>query len=271
MGEDVTVIILPDKLAGYPETLTLERPSGTVTAPAHAATDLEGAVDVLWIATRTFQLRAALDRVRAVPAHIVSLLNGVDHIAVLRSRYGHDRVIPATIAVEADRVAPGRFVQRSPVHLNVASSAEPFLGGVISRLREIAFTCEFIENEQTLLWKKLTFLAPFALVTAASGKNKGEIFADSGWKDKLETAVAEACAVAKADGAEIDVVRLHAFFQSLGPSMRSSMAKDVLAGRQLELDAIGGPVVRGGKRYGIPVPMTTELIETIGAIVAKRA
>jgi 2-dehydropantoate 2-reductase len=144
------------------------------------------------------------------------------------------------------------------------------LGNVIARLRDIAITCEFIENEKTLLWRKLSFLAPFALVTSASSKNKGGVFADSGWKNKLETAVAEACAVAKADGAEIDTARLHSFFQGLPPVMRSSMAKDVAAGRQLELDAIGGPIVRGGKRYGIPVPMTTELIATIEAIVAKR-
>ena len=145
------------------------------------------------------------------------------------------------------------------------------MGGVISRLRDLAFTCEFIANEKTLLWRKLSFLAPFALVTSASGKNKGEVFADAGWKDKLEAAVAEASAVAKADGAEIDTARLTAFFQGLPPGMRSSMAKDLVAGRQLELDAIGGPVVRGGKRYGIPVPMTTALIGTIEAIVAKRA
>ena len=241
-----------------------------VAQPIGTGTSAVKDVDVLWIATRTFQLQAALDAVRTIPMHVVPLLNGVDHIAVLRSRFGHERVIPATIAVEAERLAPGRFIQRSPVQLNVVSSAEPFLGGVIARLRDIAFTCEFIANEKTLLWRKLSFLAPFALVTSASGKNKGEVFADAGWKGKLEATIAEACAVAKADGAEIDTARLHAFFQGLPPGMRSSMAKDVVAGRPLELDAIGGPVVRGGKRYGIAVPMTTELIGTIEAIVAKR-
>ncbi len=263
LGEDVTVIVRPDKLAGYPETLLLERPSGALTAPAKASAKLTQPVDVLWIATRTFQLQAALEAIESVPKTMIPLLNGVGHVAVLRSRYGKDRVIPATIAVEAERLAPGRFVQRSPVQLNLSSSAEPSLGGVIARLRDIAFTCEFIENEKTLLWRKLTFLAPFAMVTSASGKNKGEVFADSGWKDKLEAAVAEACAVAKADGAEVDTARLQAFFQNLPPGMRSSMAKDVAAGRQLELDAIGGPIVRGGERYGIAVPTTIELIATI--------
>jgi len=269
LGEDVTVIVRPERLDAYPKELIAERPSGTITAPAWAVTKLDEAVDVLWIATRTFQLQAALDRILAVPPRIIPLLNGVDHIAVLRARFGHDRVIPGTIAVEAERVAPGRFVQRSPVNLNLASSAEPVLGEIVARLREIAFTCDFIENEKTLLWKKLTFLAPFAMVTAASGKSKGEVFADPAWKAKLEAAIAEACAVAKADGAVIDTARLHAFFQAQPPGMRSSMLKDVVAGRELELDAIGGPIVRLGEQYNIDVPVTRELIAQISARAAR--
>ena len=149
------------------------------------------------------------------------------------------------------------------------AGAEPLLGPMVARLTNLGFTCQFILNEQTLLWSKLCFLAPFALVTSASGKNKGEIYADPAWKAKLDSAVAEACAVAKADGAEIDVSKLRETFDGLPPAMRSSMAKDLAAGRQLELDAIGGPIVRGGKRYGIAVPTTIELIATINAAVAR--
>ena len=47
--------------------------------------------------------------------------------------------------------------------------------------------------------------------------------------------------------------------------MRSSMQKDVAAGRQLELDGIGGPIVRGGERYGIDVSTTAELMAAIQA------
>jgi len=273
LGEDVTVVVRPDKLAGYPEELSLERPSGTLTARAKAVARLTQPVDVLWIATKTYQLQAALDAVESAPNTVVPLLNGVDHVAALRSRYGHDHVVPATIAVEAERLAPGRFVQRSPfVRFNLGAGAEPLLGPMVTRLTNLGFTCQLILNEQTLLWSKLCFLAPLALVTSASGKNKGEFYADAAWKGKFDSAVVEACAVAKADGAEVDVSKLQETFDSLPPGMRSSMQKDVAAGRQLELDAIGGPIVRGGKRYGIAVLTTIELIATINAaVVNKRA
>jgi 2-dehydropantoate 2-reductase len=226
---------------------------------------------VLWIATKTYQLKTALQAVQSSPRCIVPLLNGVDHVELLRAHFGRDRVVPGTIAVEAERIAPGRFVQRSPfVNLNLAASGEQVLGAIAARLRDLEFTCRFIQNEQTLLWSKLCFLGPFALVTSASGMNKGEIYADAEWKRKLMSAMAEACAVAKASGAEVDAAEIQAthiqaIYDGLPPSMRSSMQKDLAARRQLELDAIGGPIVRGGERYGIDVSTTAAVIAMIRA------
>jgi 2-dehydropantoate 2-reductase len=266
LGEGVTVLVRPEKLPGYPANLSMERPSGAITAPAKVARTLTNPVDVLWIATKTYQLKTALPAVQSLPRCIVPLLNGVDHVEVLRAHFGRDRVLPATIAVEAERIAFGRFVQRSPfVNLNLAASGEPLLGAIVARLRDLGFTCRFIENEQTLLWSKLCFLAPFALVTSASGMDKGEIYADAEWKRKLISAMAEACAVAKASRAEVDAAQIQAIFDGLPSGIRSSMQKDLASRRQLELDGIGGAIVRGGERYGINVSNTAALIAVIRA------
>src|SRR5882672_3989688 len=266
LGERVTVLVRPERLPGYPANLSVERPSGAITAPAKVAATLTNPVDVLWIATKTYQLQTALQAVQSLPRCIVPLLNGVDHVEVLRAHFDRDRVLPATIAVEAERTAPGRFVQRSPfVNLNLAASAEQVLGAIVARLRDLEFTCRFMPNEQTLLWSKLCFLGPYALVTSASGRNKGEIYADAEWKRKLISSMAEACAVAKASGAEVDAAQIHAIYDGLPSGIRSSMQKDLASRRQLELDAIGGPIVRGGKRYGVDVSTTAALIAVIRA------
>jgi len=264
LGEDVTLVVRPEKLAGYPEELSLEQSAGVITASAHAASRLTTPVDVLWIATKTYQLESALASIVATPGAVVPLLNGVEHIAPLRSRFGHDRVVPATIAVEAERLAEGHFAQRTTVRLNVAASGEDLLGALLARMQErLGFACRFIPNEETLLWSKMCFLAPFALVTSASRKNKGEVLADPEWKATLDSAVAEATAVATASGAEIDGAVIQKILETSPATMRSSMAKDVVAGRRLELDAIGGPIVRGGEKYGIPVPTTQKLMGMI--------
>src|SRR5437773_6139936 len=114
LGEGITVIVRSERLPDYPVNLSAERPSSTITAPAKVAATVANPVDVLWIATKTYQLEKALESVHSLPRYVVPLLNGVDHVELLRARFGRDRVLPATIAVEAERIAPGRFVQRSP-------------------------------------------------------------------------------------------------------------------------------------------------------------
>jgi 2-dehydropantoate 2-reductase len=52
--------------------------------------------------------------------------------------------------------------------------------------------------------------------------------------------------------------------------MRTSMQKDFDAGRPLELDAIGGAIVRAGRRQGIRTPVTDELIRRVEARLAAR-
>jgi 2-dehydropantoate 2-reductase len=271
IGEEATLIVRPEKLASYPQTLTLTRPSGTLTAPAKTIARLTEPVDVVWIATKTYQLEGALPLIEAEPGIVVPLLNGIDHIAILRARYATERVVPATIAVGADRTAPGQFVQHSMVRLSVATGGEKVLRTVLSDLQaKVGFTCEFVASEATLLWTKLSFLAPFALVTSASGNTLGEILADAEWKAKLEGSFREAAAVATKAGAQIEVEKILASLPSWPASLRASMAKDLAAGRQLELDGIAGPIVRGGAKYGVPTPITSHLVARVEEKVRER-
>jgi ketopantoate reductase len=49
------------------------------------------------------------------------------------------------------------------------------------------------------------------------------------------------------------------------------MAKDLAAGRELELDGIAGPVLRGGVRNGVPTPITSSLVAMVEAAEHARA
>ena len=94
--------------------------------------------------------------------------------------------------------------------------------------------------------------------------------ADPAWKTTMYEAFAEAQAVAEAYGAVIDPARVQAILDSSPPTMRSSMAKDLDAGRQLELDGIAGPIVRGGAQWEIDVPTTKRLVARIEERVRAR-
>jgi 2-dehydropantoate 2-reductase len=262
----VTLLVRPHAHTDHSGMLHLQRPHDAIEAQVEIAARLTAPVDVLWVAVKAHQLVAAL---HAVPADaaigtIVPLLNGIEHVHLLRSLFTHNHVVPATILVSSERIAPLRIVQRS-LFANLALSmiGEQRLQGVAERLRHAGFSCEFRADEKTMLWDKLAFLAPFALVGAASDQDKQGIFADATWRTRLEFAVGEVCAVAAADGAVVDRREILARLQSLPPAMRSSMQKDVSAGRTPELDAIGGAIIRAGRKYGIGVPAIRKLVVEI--------
>ncbi|MGO9435323.1 MAG: ketopantoate reductase family protein, partial [Terracidiphilus sp.] len=218
------------------------------------------------LTVKATQMEAALGALKnpETVRGIVPLLNGIDHVSLLRARYGSERVIPATIAVETERVSPGHIVHRSPfARLNVLSAGQPMLGSTINQLQQLGFECHFIDDEPTLMWSKLVFLAPFALSTTAADKTTGEILADPEWRELGLDCLREVCAVALAEGAKVDAEAVIAGVMKMPGNMRSSMQKDVAQHKAPELDAIAGPILRGAARHGIDVPVTRKLVAAV--------
>jgi len=264
-GASVTLVVRREALAQYPKQLRLESAFGNFEVDVAVAAEVPP-VDVLWITVKATQFEPALGALKnpgAVRA-IVPLLNGIDHIAVLRARYGAERVIPATISVETERVSPGHIVHRSPfARLNVLSTGRDLLGSTVDHLQQMGFACRFIDDEPTLMWSKLVFLAPYALTTSAADKATGEVISDPAWKSQMEACVREACAVAVAEGAKVDPDAILAGMMAMPGNMRSSMQKDVAQHKTPELEAIAGPILRGARRHGVEVPATKKLVAKV--------
>jgi 2-dehydropantoate 2-reductase len=264
-GDSVIMVVKPESLAQYPERLQLESAFGNFTVPVARSAEVPPA-DVLWITVKATQLNDALmafrhpESVRAM----VPLLNGIDHLAMLRARYGKEKVIAATIAVESERVAPAHIVHRTPfARLNVSSAGRNLLGTSVDELQKMGFECRFFDDEATLMWSKLVFLAPIALATTAAALPVGGIARDPMLKQQWETCVREACAVAVAEGAKVDANAVISGMAKMPADMRSSMQKDVERGNVPELDAIAGPILRGARRHGIPAPATQSLVAAV--------
>ncbi len=267
-GEDVTLIVRPGTESSYPASLSLESPIRRVKAAVSVAARVEPPLDVLWVAVKATELDAALAAVPDGPpvGALVPLLNGVDHVRRLRDRFGGERVVPATITVESERTAPGVVVHRSRfARLGVAASGRGRLAGAVDVLSRFGMECAWVEDEATLLWSKLVFLAPIALSTSANRSPIGGVRDDPAKLALLEEAVREACSVAEAEGASVDATAVLARISALPPGTRSSMEKDVAAGKPPELDAIAGPILRGAERHHIALDATARLARAVEA------
>jgi 2-dehydropantoate 2-reductase len=269
-GHSVTLLVRPGRRRYYPQVLSVESKTlGPFEVPVRVTERLDEPFDVVWITVKATALKAAL---HAVPEQelcsgvVVPLLNGIDHVAKLRQLYGPERVLPGTIRVEAEQLEPGRVRQLSSfVNVEVAPNLTTLTRAEVlcSELRAAGLSCEVQDDEVTMLWSKLCFLAPFALATTASGGSLGAVRSDAGWSTRLEAGVKEACAVGLAEGAEVAPEPILAALEGAPDAFQSSMQKDVAAGRAPELDAIAGPILRGGSKHGIEVSATQALVDHI--------
>ena len=242
---------------------------GDFKASVEAAPALRSPVDVCFVAVKATELSSALDRVSRSAlgdALIVPFLNGVEHVAVLREKYG-DAVVPATIRVEATRVSPGVIEQASPfalIELGLVGSDAARgqnIRSLAKHLQAAGLDVEVRTDEGLMLWGKLGFLAPLALLTTHEKTTAGEVRTKH--RPTLLGVIHEVAEVARKAGAPIDEQATLKLFDSVPETMQSSMQKDAAAGRATEIEAIGGAILRAAERLAVEVPVTTKLVANI--------
>jgi 2-dehydropantoate 2-reductase len=244
---------------------------GDFVAHPRALARLDEPVDALVVATKAAGLAPALERVAVESALVLPLLNGLDHLALLRERFPGETVLAGSIRVEADRPAPGVVVHTSPFLLVSMASAKPAartaMQALAEALSEAGVPTRVQDSEADVMWSKLVRLNALACMTSAYDVLLGEIRSTPELRADLEGAIEEACAVGQAEGArDIDPARAIAELEAAHDTLGSSMQRDIAAGRAPELDAIPGSVLRAGARHGIACPT----IERLVAMIAVR-
>jgi 2-dehydropantoate 2-reductase len=244
---------------------------GEFTGRPAATPTLSRNVDVLLVATKATGLLAALDRIESTPALVVPLLNGLEHMTVLRERFGNGAIAAGVIRIESDRPEPARIIQTSPfLRVDLATDdarLRPALQDVAALLEKSGIPTEIGPSEAQILWSKLVRLNALACTTSACDCRIGFIRSDPEWRGALVGCIEETSAVANADGANIDPEATLAELDEAHSELGSSMQRDISAGREPELDAIAGAVLRAGKRYDLECPT----IARLSRLIAQRA
>lgn len=243
---------------------------GTFHVPVRAVTALDAPIDVCIVAVKAMQLEAAMLRVpRDVMGGslVVPFLNGVEHVDALRKAFG-ERVAAGTVRVASTRTSPGVIEHSSPfVRIEIAIAGD-LDGGCRENARKLAAhlsaagaDVEIHEDELSMLWRKLIFLCPLALLTTRYGVRAGDV--RTSYRDDLVAVIDEISRVGAAAGAQVSADEALAFFDSVPATMGSSMQHDAAAGNPIELDGIGGAVLRAAARNGVPAPVTERIVRDL--------
>jgi 2-dehydropantoate 2-reductase len=245
---------------------------GEFVARPRAVERLEQPIDALIVATKASGLQPALERIAVEPPLVLPLLNGLDHLQVLRERFAGSSVLAGSIRVEADRPEPGVVVHTSPFLLVQMACAEvaagPGMQQLADALSDAGVPARVLDSEAQVMWSKLVRLNALACTTSAYDKLLGEIRSTPALRADLEGAIEEACAVGRAEGAtDVDAATAIAELDRAHDTLGSSMQRDIAAGRTPELDAIPGSVLRAAARHRLRCPT----IERLVGMIAERA
>lgn len=235
-----------------------------------ADTELREPVDAVLVSPKETDLEAALDRVPPAvlgKGLVLPLLNGFEHVDVLRKRYPAEQVVPGTIRAESTRTAPGVIAHTTPFALvEVGSRTAPpaRVAALADVLGGAGLEVTVRDDETAMLWGKLSILLPMALLSTRYGITVGQVRTER--RDEMLAVIEEFDAVATAVGAAVDTEALLRFMERMPYGTKSSMqraAEKGAAGRPLEADAIGGSVLRAAARHGIEVPVTARLVAEV--------
>jgi 2-dehydropantoate 2-reductase len=219
------------------------------------------------IATKAYDSAAAalwLEYACGPRTRLAVIQNGVEHVERFAPYLARDRIVPVMIDVPADRIAPGKVIQRGPIHIVVPADANgaAFVELFAGLRLDVAQTTEFT----TAIWKKLCLNSAGA-VSAAILKPAG-IAHHEGVAEAMRAIVRECLAVGRAEGATLpDSVadEIVARMRAGSRDASNSMLSDRRAGRPMEIDARNGVIVRLGRKHSIATPMNALMVALLEA------
>ncbi len=255
-----------EALSSGPLAIVSPLGDATVRVAAAGAAAQIGPVDVVMVATKTWQLPDAAAHLGPLlgPATLVfGVQNGVEAADALAAAVGAERVLAGTCRIISYVSAPGAVVH---VGVQPTLTFGERAGGVSTRAERLfeslergaGMTVHLSDDVVVELWKKFFFFAPVSALGALVQVPVGE------WRRLPETrglfadGMREVRALAAARGVELPADSVESaleFLDRLPPDGTSSLQRDVRDGRRTELEALAGAVVRLGREARIATPV----------------
>jgi 2-dehydropantoate 2-reductase len=232
------------------------------TIPVSVARDYRaiGSSELVLFCVKTLSTEQAAAAIRPhlrESAIVVSLQNGIDNVERLASE--GVAALASVVFVAAAIETPGTVRHRGRGDLVLGGpERREDVERVAAWFERAGVPCPISDDLRRELWKKLilnSMANAISALTDASYRRLAE-FAPT-WQLARDIA-AEAVAVARADGADLDIEEVvelgNSIVHSIG-SATSSTQQDIANGRPTEIDSLNGYIARRGSEVGVATPV----------------
>jgi 2-dehydropantoate 2-reductase len=250
------------------DSFRFPRPQHIRLDAATGAEAVHGAQIVL-LCVKTLDTESAAQAIAphlAPGAIVVSMQNGVDNVARIRTASGID-ALGAAVYVAAEITAPGHVKHTGRGDLIVGqfpdSNHDPAMIERVAQCFTLAGTpCRVADDIRGSLWMKMLMNCAYNAISALGRSRYGRMAARAEIREIMRHAIEEAVAVARADAIPLPVENFVETGWKLAETMgnaTSSTAQDVARGKKTEIDSLNGYIVRRGAALGVPTPINQTL------------
>lgn len=258
--------------------LTLMTPSkgSIICHPVDVVEKVNGlpVMDYIFLCVKGYDLEEAVENISEIADDktvIIAPLNGVDIYDRIKSKLKSGIILPSCIFITSSLKEPGVVLHKGGTTMLVLgkdpqkNEYDPKDLLLILEDSEIPYKWE--EDVHTTIWEKYIMFAPFALVTAYSGKTFGEVMEDIKLKGLIKDIMEEVVALAKAKGVSVkdSIIDTYLSNASFYPyETKTSYQRDIESRKgKDEGDLIGGTIIRLGKENGINTTITEDIYRKI--------
>lgn len=267
-GRDVTFLVRrgrADRLRR--DGLRIVSPIGDATVEPQLVTadTLDETFDAVLLSVKGFQLDAALDDLRPAvgpETMILPVLNGMRHMEILAEHFSPGNLVGCALKIATILDDEGRVVHLTPLqdlaYGELDGGTTPRIEALHDLMRSGGFQPRLSREIRREMWEKWILLATIGAVTCLMRGPIGEIEAAPGGPAFALAVLDEAVATVRAIGTGPSEAFLTATRDQLtakGSPLTSSMYRDLLKGRPVEVENIIGDLVRAAEGAGIETPL----------------
>ena len=281
-GKDVTLIARGEHLEAIREQgLTLEKmwdkTEETITIPA---TDMEHYTDhpdVIFVCVKGYSLDETIPFIRRISKKttiVIPVLNIYGTGGKMQKQLPELLVTDGCIYVSANIKESGRLLQHGQILrivFGVRDKTEfrPELREIQKDLCDSNIDGILSENIRREALEKFSYVSPIGAAglyyhaTAADFQKEGEA------RELFKTMIREIATLAEAMGIPFqkDMVDVNLkILSNLAPEATTSMQRDIMEGKQSEIDGLVYEVVRMGEKYHVPIPAYEKVAEKLKAL-----
>ena len=273
-GNDVSLIARGDHLEAIRANgLKLVRPDGEFVVKVDATGDPAeiGPVDLVLFTVKTFHNRHVITTLKPLMGQetsVITLQNGVESHEQLGAVLGPSNILPGAYWASSHIISPGVIAEDIPAQISFGEveDTESLRALDIRKVfREAGIETEISSDPLQVLWQKFIVLSALAGITSAAQTRSKELLQYPDARKMFCDAMEEALAIGLAKGIDLSDTLVQDSLKYVDglPDFQNSMHADYEAGRETELDALSGAVIRLGKQIGVPTPVHSLLYSVL--------